>query len=165
MSETPAGPGLAEYLTIGEAAGVLGVSVWTLRNWDRAGKLKARRHPVNGHRLYRSEELTAVVGSIRSPGGHPPAFDWSDTRESDHFVQFYESDKFLVEAVGGFIGTALEAGDAGIVIATPAHRIGINRHLAARGVDVSAARAEGRLVVLDAADTLDQFMVDGSPDP
>src|SRR4051794_34297408 len=143
MSETPAGAGLAEYLTIGEAASALGVSVWTLRNWDRAGKLKARRHPVNGHRLYRTEDLTAVVDTIRSQGDQPPAFNWSDTRESDHFVQFYESDKFLVEAVGGYIGTALEAGDAGIVIATPAHRIGIDRHLAARGLNVPAARADG----------------------
>ncbi len=165
MPETPAGAGLAEYLTIGEAASRLGVSVWTLRNWDRAGKLKARRHPVNGHRLYRSEDLTAMVDALRPEGSQPPAFDWSDTRDSDHFVQFYESDKFLVEAVGGYVGTALEAGDAGIVIATPAHRAGIDRHLTARGLDTPAARAEGRLVVLDAADTLDQFMVGGSPDP
>src|SRR5690242_16822964 len=39
---------LKEYLTVGEAAEFLGVSPWTLRNWDRAGKLRPRRHPKNG---------------------------------------------------------------------------------------------------------------------
>ena len=28
-----------EYLTVAEAAEFLGVSPWTLRNWDKAGKL------------------------------------------------------------------------------------------------------------------------------
>jgi signal transduction histidine kinase len=34
-----------------------------------------------------------------------------------------------------------------------------------RGLDVAAASAEGRLILLDAAETLARFMVDGSPDP
>ena len=46
--QTPAERSLAEYLTVGEAAEFLGVSPWTLRNWDRAGKLKTLRHPKNG---------------------------------------------------------------------------------------------------------------------
>ena len=29
-----------------------GVSKDTLRRWDRAGKLEARRHPITGYRLY-----------------------------------------------------------------------------------------------------------------
>ncbi len=40
------------YLTVGQAAKFLGVSGSTPRNWDRAGKLSAVRHPVNGYRLY-----------------------------------------------------------------------------------------------------------------
>ena len=39
---------LNEYLTVGEAAAFLGVSKDTLRRWDRAGKLEARRHPITG---------------------------------------------------------------------------------------------------------------------
>lgn len=41
-----------EILTIKAAAEVLGVSEQTLRRWDRAGKLRAKRHPMNGYRLY-----------------------------------------------------------------------------------------------------------------
>ena len=40
-------PRLSEYLTIGQAAEYLGVSVWTLRNWDKDGRLKSGRHPKN----------------------------------------------------------------------------------------------------------------------
>lgn len=39
---------LNAYLTVSEAADALGVSASTLRNWDRSGKLKATRHPING---------------------------------------------------------------------------------------------------------------------
>lgn len=31
---------------------MLGVSEQTLRRWDKAGKLKPARHPMNGYRLY-----------------------------------------------------------------------------------------------------------------
>jgi len=57
---------LNDYLTVGEAARFLGVSPSTLRNWDRAGKVKAGRHPVNGYRLYRREDLQRLMGQIRS---------------------------------------------------------------------------------------------------
>jgi excisionase family DNA binding protein len=52
---------LSEYLTILEAAELMGVSPSTLRNWDRAGKLKAGRHPLNGYRLYRKTELETLL--------------------------------------------------------------------------------------------------------
>jgi excisionase family DNA binding protein len=39
-------------LTIKAAAEYLGVSEQTLRRWDQAGKLRARRNPMNGYRLY-----------------------------------------------------------------------------------------------------------------
>jgi excisionase family DNA binding protein len=53
-----------DYLTIKEAAEFLGVSPSTLRNWDRAGKVRAVRHPVNGYRLYRQEHLKALLESV-----------------------------------------------------------------------------------------------------
>ena len=55
---------LADYLTVGEAAEQLGVSRSTLRNWDKAGKLMAYRHPVNGYRLYLRDELERLLGQI-----------------------------------------------------------------------------------------------------
>jgi len=53
MAEPPSRtPNFKASLTVGEAAAFLGVSPSTLRNWDRAGRLKAGRHPINGYRLY-----------------------------------------------------------------------------------------------------------------
>ncbi|MEK7536052.1 MAG: helix-turn-helix domain-containing protein [Patescibacteria group bacterium] len=43
-------------VTIKSAAEILRVSVETLRNWDKAGRLKARRNK-NGYRVYNISEL------------------------------------------------------------------------------------------------------------
>jgi len=160
-------PTLAHYLTVSQAADLLGVSAWTLRNWDKSGKLKPHRHPINGHRLYRHEELAAVLTAARGgPNARlAPDIDWSQTSESDHLVQFYESDRYLADSVAGFIGEGLEAGGSGIVIATRPHRTAVLKRLRTRRLDVAGLRKRGRLVVLDAADTLAQIMVGGSPDP
>lgn len=70
MKKTAPSLKLTDYLTIGEAAEQLGVSRSTLRNWDRAGKLKPHRHPVNGYRLYSRPELENLLGQITvSKGG------------------------------------------------------------------------------------------------
>ncbi len=50
---------------LGEAAIELEVSPATLRNWDRAGKLTAHRHPINGYRLYRAAEVLALKQRIQ----------------------------------------------------------------------------------------------------
>jgi predicted site-specific integrase-resolvase len=52
---------LENYVRVGEAASIFGVTPKTLRNWDRSGKLQARRHPVNGYRIYLREELEALL--------------------------------------------------------------------------------------------------------
>lgn len=62
-------PSLKDYLTVGEAARRLGVSRGTLRNWDKAGKLKPHRHPVNGYRLYRADELEKLLANVNHSKG------------------------------------------------------------------------------------------------
>lgn len=57
---------LSDYLTVGEAAETLGVSRATLRNWDKAGKLKPYRHPVNGYRLYDRNELETLLKVVQT---------------------------------------------------------------------------------------------------
>ena len=55
---------LSDYLTVSQAATMLGVSASTLRNWDRMGKVAARRHPVNGYRLYLQTDLVRLLKQI-----------------------------------------------------------------------------------------------------
>jgi PAS domain S-box-containing protein len=168
MSQVSSSPNFSAYRTVGEAAEFLGVSTATLRNWDRLGKLKPRRHPQNGYRIYLHEDLEAVLRSADlsnlTDASIAPAIDWDALEETEHFVQFYETDAFLVDSVSGFLGAALTAGNAGIIIATEEHRAAIRGKLAACGVDVPLSVAEGRCVMLDAAETMAKFMVDGMPD-
>jgi DcmR-like sensory protein/MerR-like DNA binding protein len=159
---------LADYLRVGEAAAVLGVSPWTLRNWDNCGKLEALRHPQSRYRLYWRDDLEALLRHEGLRGRlyerSAPRWDWTDLEGARHFVQFYERDAVLVADVTRFVGDALRAGEGAVVIATPAHRQAIQRKLGARGLDVAAARRRGQLVCLDAGRTLAGFIVRGSPD-
>lgn len=55
-----------EMLTIKAAAEVLEVSEQTLRRWDKAGKLRAKRHPMNGYRLYPRRQVLELRRQIHS---------------------------------------------------------------------------------------------------
>src|SRR6202035_4885651 len=93
----------------------------------------------------------------------PPVSQIPDDR-TGHSVQFYADDSFLLDDLSRFIGTALGAGDAAIVIATSAHRELLERRLQARGLSTAKSIRQGRYIVLDAAETLQKFMVEGFPD-
>jgi hypothetical protein len=82
----------------------------------------------------------------------------------DHLVQLYTSDAALASTVARFIEHGLAAREGVIGIMTGAHWNDVAGRLTAAGVDVAAARARRQLVVCDAAETLDRFMVDGMPD-
>lgn len=161
-------PSFADYRTVGEAAEFLGVTPATLRNWDRAGKLKPRRHPQNGYRIYLHEELEALLLSVSSPSCRndviAPKVDWSDMGEREHFVQFYENDEFLIDSVSDYVEAALREGNGSIVIATQDHRRAIELRLNESGVRAGEAIAQGRCLFLDALQTLDRFVVAGIPD-
>ena len=56
---------IQDYLKIKAAAAFLGVSVNTLRNGERAGKLATYRHPINGYRLYKKSDLEGLLAAIK----------------------------------------------------------------------------------------------------
>ena len=88
-----------------------------------------------------------------------------DEVAASHAVHFYERDVDLAERVVAFIGEALLAGEAAVIVASEAHREEFVRRLRAMNIDVEAERAAGKLAVFDAAGTLAQLMVDGVPNP
>lgn len=51
-------------ITIGQAARLFNVSIQTIRRWDKSGKLKAVRHPMNNYRLYKLTDLKKIVEEI-----------------------------------------------------------------------------------------------------
>ena len=53
-----------KLLTIREAAKILDVSPDTLRRWDKAGKFKAIRHPMNNYRMYSIQTIKKLKNKI-----------------------------------------------------------------------------------------------------
>jgi len=74
-----------------------------------------------------------------------PIAHWSEAGPRAHTVQFYGEDASLLKELSCFIGAALMAGDAAVVIATKAHRDGLHQRLQSLGFDTAKAFEEARL--------------------
>jgi molybdopterin-binding protein len=88
-----------EGLPLGDAARALGVSVDTLRRWERAGKLRTRRDPANRRRVSRSE----IERLASRPGRHRAGDALSARNRFPGVVKSVESDGVmaLVEIEAG----------------------------------------------------------------
>jgi hypothetical protein len=87
-------------------------------------------------------------------------------RESgEHLVQFYESDAYLIDGIADYIGSAIAAGDVGIVIATKSHLQALEDNLRQRHLlGQTPAGAGTRYMPIEAHRMLPLFMVNGMPD-
>ena len=94
---------------------------------------------------------------------HPSSQD-SGAHLCRHSVQFYYDDHFLIASLSDFLRSALNAGRSALVVATREHRFDCAESLREKGIDLRLAIEEGRYQALDAAETLEQFLVDGTPD-
>jgi len=61
-------PAIKRYLTVKEAANFIGVTPLTLRNWDKKGKLRAFRNPINNYRVYKPEDVELFLRKMDSKG-------------------------------------------------------------------------------------------------
>lgn len=76
----------------------------------------------------------------------------------DHFVFFYENEAELEREVAGYLASGLDAGNSGIVIATPEHRQALSNRLGVQERDRQS------VLFLDARETLNSLMLNGVPD-
>lgn len=83
----------------------------------------------------------------------------------EHVVQFYDRVSDLARSIGAYLTEAIRAGEASIVIATPAHRAAFRTELAAAGFDLAELDRDGTIAWLDAGTTLSRFMRAGRIDP
>lgn len=90
---------------------------------------------------------------------HPSALS-----HCSHVVQFYEGEQFLLENVSEFLASGLLKGEPAVAIMEPSRLGPLKQHLHLRGIHVAEALEQGRLVLLDARQTLARFMVGGIPD-
>jgi hypothetical protein len=68
----------------------------------------------------------------------------------EHLVQFYAANSELTQPVAGYLDHAMRWSGTAVVLATADHHRMFAEQLAARGVDVDAARTSGALVERDA---------------
>ena len=59
---------MGKYLTIKEASRILNVTTLTLRNWDKKGKLRAYRNPINNYRVYKTDQIETLLRAMESQG-------------------------------------------------------------------------------------------------
>ena len=84
---------------------------------------------------------------------------------TEHFVQFYESDEFIVNSVAEYVTHGLRTGETCIIIATNEHLDAIERKVESFGLDLIDAREREAYITFDAAGTLAKFMAGDHPDP
>jgi hypothetical protein len=77
----------------------------------------------------------------------------------DHVVQFYGADEELAVTVGGYLAKGLRSGDGILVVATAPHRRAFAAALAHAGIDPARELDAGRLLMEDATELLDRFLV------
>lgn len=81
----------------------------------------------------------------------------------EHVVHFYASEDEFAAVAGSRIGLGLSDGEGAVAIVAPGHRKLLLAAIAESGIDVARSQDEGRLLVVDAVETLHAFMVGGSP--
>ncbi len=83
---------------------------------------------------------------------------------AQHSMQLFDSRDSVADAVSGFIAEGVEAGDVVLAVMRRETWESTARRLRERGVDPAVAQASGGLTVLDAAATLETFLVNGRID-
>ena len=79
---------------------------------------------------------------------------WPQMKKAEHFVQFYESQEFIVQSVSDYIAQGLLTGETCIVVTTQEHILDIEQRLAAADLDLDIEIGRGSLTFLDARETL-----------
>jgi DNA-binding NarL/FixJ family response regulator len=89
---------------------------------------------------------------------HAQTSNTPSVRERHHVVQFYAHDSQLLDNLFTLFKKTLSAGESGVAVMTKAHRMSMEARLNTQGVDTSEATKKGRFALLDAEETLGEFM-------
>jgi hypothetical protein len=93
-----------------------------------------------------------------------PTCDWTDMGCDAHFVQFFESDNFIVNEVSEYVLHGLKTGETCIVVATKSHLEGIEAVIRNFTGDLRGDVFGGRYIAFDAEETLAKIMAGQLPD-
>jgi hypothetical protein len=105
------------------------------------------------------------AGMAPSAGTAPAERVVPSSAGTEHEVQFYRHADELADSVGSYLGEALAAGSAVVLIATAAHRSECESRMTAVGADLAAAAASGAYTALDAASLMRSFLAGDRDQP
>ena len=105
------------------------------------------------------EPVRSVTQVLSRDRAQSPA---SEHAASDHSVQFHDSE-YGAAGIAAHLAEGLSGRSAAVMIATPDHRRAIERALGARSLDTEEAVRQGRLIELDAEETLARISAGGTP--
>jgi DNA-binding NarL/FixJ family response regulator len=145
----------------------LGASGYVLKSEARADLLNAVNAALTGETFVspRLKDQSGTNDFLVSERTDPEeSFVNNACMPHRHEAGFYSDDQHLLDHATVFIGRALRAGNAAIVVATEPHRQALLPRLQAYGVDLRAAVADGRYLALDPAETLKEVVVFGALD-
>ena len=108
---------MEKHLSISEAALILGKSKETLRRWDKSGKFKSIRHPINKYRVYPESQVLSVLEDIQLELTY-------SKKENNVIKPFFESDfgqLFNLDVIDFFQSIDSESVD--LIFADPPYNI------------------------------------------
>ena len=159
IAEEALNTGAGGYVLKSDAAGELLPAIKAVLAGKRFISVSLAVHALNGSPLpqtgasFSSDTVTTLIPAQNMGSAH------------QHEAGFYADDSAFLQCFASFMEGALKHGSPVILIATASHRKSLFQILKADGLDVDAAIAQGMYIPLDAADTLQTFMVNDLPDP
>ncbi|MCD6062151.1 MAG: hypothetical protein K0R82_62 [Flavipsychrobacter sp.] len=101
---------------------------------------------------------------VQSDWTKTPADTFWNQTTAQHVLQVYRTDEILIDALIGFTGTGINAGECVVVIATPQHLNALSGKLRDLGIHLPTLIADDRFIPLEAERTRDKFVINGMPD-
>jgi hypothetical protein len=90
----------------------------------------------------------------------------ADAKSHTHVVQLYDADEeLLIRNVGQYFSEGFALGEGALIIAGTDHGEAFAAELERLGFDLQQLARDGRMIVLDASETLNRLMLRGLPDP
>jgi hypothetical protein len=131
------------------------------------------KRPARSRPTYFEQVSLSAIGAIAGTAPQRATSDVLSTADDRpphaashrHGVQFYESPDALCRIVGRFVGEGLKQGAAAALIVTPGHGQRIEECLREDAIDVNGLKQSGGLITLDARETLNLFMANGTANP
>ena len=94
-----------------------------------AGRALPRHRSIDATRMGVWQPVRHMDAETRVPGLGTERANGVAMHAADHFVRFYETDAFLLDAVATFCADAILMDGAAVVVATAEHRAGIAERL------------------------------------